>query len=198
VFSQNLVDETDVNTLYKMFFDYSVRLTGTDVAIANSSGTACDITSTVLDMTTWADTEFIFVQGFLTNATNNGMYQLTAASTSNSITVVKVDGIDPIDETAGDTVTLDTNPFDSPDAVIVQDTTPTDISGEVSSGTIAFDFDYTNNVQGGRTGNADAPITVISLGQGGARWVAASFTIGEATGQTFPVNAADELVYSNP
>jgi hypothetical protein len=93
---------------------------------------------------------------------------------------------------------LDTNPFDSPDAVVVEDTSPTNISGEVSSGTIAFDFDYTNNAQGGRTPNVDALVTVIALGQGGARWVAASFTIGQATGQTFPVNAADELVYLNP
>lgn len=197
VFSQNLVDETDINTLYKMFFDYSVRETNTDVAIANQSGATADITSTLIDLTTWAQNDFVFVQGF-TSAENNGMWQVTGVPTANSMNCTKVDGINPIDEVAGDTVSLDTNPFDSPDAIVVQDTSPTDISGQITSGSIAFDFDYTNNTQGGRTGNTDADITVIALGQGGARWVAASFTIGQATGQTFPVNAADELVYSNP
>lgn len=198
VFSQNLVDEPDVDTLYKMFFDYSQRFTDTDVAIAGSSGNTCDITSTNIDMTTWTNGDFIYVSGFTTNPTNNGMYQLDAIPSANSASVVKVDGIDPIDEIAGDSVSLDTNPFDSPDAVIVQDTTPTDISGQISAGSIAFDFDYTNNNQGGRTANTDADITIIALGKGGARWTQGSFTITQNTGQNFPVNAADELVYNNP
>ena len=198
VFSQNLVDETDVNTLYKMFFDYTIRDTDTDVALTTSSGATTTMTSTNIDLSQWAATEFMYVQGFVTNVTNNGMYLVTGSPSANSIDLTKVDAVDVVDATAGDTVLLDQAPFDSPDAVIVNDTAPTGISGEVSSGSIAFDFDYTNNTQGGRTGNADADVTVIALGQGGARWVAASFTIGQAVGQTFPVNAADELVYSNP
>jgi hypothetical protein len=198
VFSQNLVDETDVNTLYKMFFDFSIRDTDTDIAITSSSGATMTLTSTAVNLAQWAAGEFMFIGGFLTNATNNGMYLATGTPAAGSIDLTKVDGVTCIDETAGDTVTLDQAPFDSPDAIVVEDTSPTDISGEVSAGTIAFDFDYTNNVQGGRTGNVDANVTVIALGQGGARWVAASFTIGQAVGQTFPVNAADELVYLNP
>lgn len=198
VFSQNLVDEADVNTLYKMFFEYSERFTETDVAIANSAGDTCDITSTIIDMTTWANGDFIFVSGFLTNPTNNGMYQLDAVPSANSASVVKVDGIDPIDEIAGDSVSLDTNPFDSPQAVIVDDNSATDITGTITAGTIAFDFDYTNNSQGGRTANTDADIVVIAQGIPGARWIEAAYTITQATGQTVPVNAADELVYSNP
>ena len=198
VFSQNLVDEADGDTLYKMFFDYSIRDTNTDVALTSSTGATTTMTSTAIDLSQWAAGEFMYVQGFTTNPTNNGMYVATGTPAANSIDLTKVDGIDVVDATAGDTVTLDQAPFDSPDAIVVNDTSPTGITGQITSGSIAFDFDYTNNTQGGRTGNSDADVTVIALGQGGARWVAASFTIGQATGQTFPVNAADELVYSNP
>ncbi len=196
VFSQNLVAEPDVDTLYKMYFDYSVRLTGTDVAVTSASGDTCTLTSTTTDLSTWSNGDFMHVSGF-SNSENDGMYVVTGATTSTSAPVRKVDGATLVDEAAGNTVSLDTNPFDSPDAIVVQDTTPTDISGQITSDTIGFSFDYTNNNQGGRTANSDAPVTVIALGQGGARWVAASFTIAQATGQTFPVNAADELVYSN-
>jgi len=80
----------------------------------------------------------------------------------------------------------------------VEDNSTTPITGQITATSIAFDFDYTNNAQGGRTPNQDADITVIALGKGGARWTEGSFTIGQATGQSFPINAANELVYSNP
>ena len=198
VFSQNLVDEADADTLYKMFFQYTDRDTATDVALTASSGDNTTMTSTTIDLSGWASGEFMYVQGFLTNATNNGMYRATGTPTANSIDLIKVDGIDPIDETAGDSVSLDKDPFDSPDAIIVDNNAGSDITGQISAGTIAFDFDYTNNNQGGRTANTDAPVAVIAMGKGGARWVVGLFTITEATGLNFPVNAADELVYSNP
>ncbi len=199
VFSQNLDDETDADTLYKMFFDFSERFTDTDVAVTASAGNTMTLTSTNIDLgTLWTAGEFMFVSGFLTNPTNNGMYEVTGTPAANSIDLIKVDGVDPINETAGDTVSVDTNPFDSPDAVVVDDDGGSPITGEITQVSIAFDFDYTNNAQGGRTPNADALVTVIALGKGGARWTQGSFTITQATGQNFPVNAADELVYSNP
>ncbi len=103
-----------------------------------------------------------------------------------------------IDETAGDTVTLDLDPYDSPDAIIVDNNAGADITGQVTAGTISFDFDYTNNNQGGRTANTDADVVVMAQGIPGARWVDAYFTITQATGLNFPINAGDELVYSNP
>lgn len=198
VFSQNLADETNSDTLYKMFFDYSERFTDTDVAVTASSGATMTLTSTGIDLSVWAAGEFVFVSGFLTNPTNNGMYEATGTPAAGAIDLIKVDNVDCIDESAGDSVSVDTNPFDSPDAVIVEDNSVSDITGQVDQVTIAFDFDYTNNAQAGRTPNTPAPITVIALGKADSRWTAASFTIAEATGQNFPVNAADELVYSNP
>jgi hypothetical protein len=198
VFSQNLDDEINADTLYKMFFDYSERFTDTDVAVTASAGDTMTLTSTNIDLSVWAAAEFMNISGFLTNPTNNGMYEVTGTPAANSIDLIKVDGIDPIDEAAGDTVSVDTNPFDSPDAIVVNDDGGSPITGEITALTIPFDFDYTNNAQGGRTPNADAAITVIALGKSGARWTQGSFTIVQATGQNFPVNAADELVYSNP
>jgi hypothetical protein len=198
VFSQNLVDEADVDTLYKMFFEYSVRETATDVALTSSSGPTTTMTSTTIDLSGWAAGEFMYVQGFTANPTNNGMYYATGTPSANSIDLVKVDGITVVDATAGDTVTLDHDPFDSPDAIVVQDNSTTDITGQITAGTIAFDFDYTNNAQGGRTPNSPADVAVIATGIGGARWGVGYFQITAATGLNFPVNVADELVYSNP
>jgi hypothetical protein len=140
----------------------------------------------------------MYVDGFA-NPENNGYYQVTGATTSTSAPVTKVDSDDNLtDESAGATVSLDTNPFDTPDAIIVDDNSATDITGQITAANIAFDFDYTNNSQGGRTPNTDADIVIVAQGISGARWVEASFTIGQSTGQSMPVNAADELVYSNP
>ena len=198
VFSQNLDDEPNGDTLYTMFFDYSERFTDTDVAVTASAGATMTLTSTNIDLSVWAAGEFMNISGFLTNPTNNGMYEVTGTPAANAIDLIKVDGVTCIDETAGDSVSVDTNPFDSPDAIIVDNNAGSDITGQITAGSIAFDFDYTNNVQGGRTANTDADITIIAMGKAGARWTAASFTIGQATGQNMPVNAANELVYSNP
>ena len=197
-FSDNLVAEPDADTKYIMYFQYTDRDTATDVALTSSSGDNTTMTSTTIDLSGWAAGEFMYVQGFTTNTTNNGMYEVTGTPAANSIDLIKVDGIDPIDETAGDSVSLDKNPYDSPDAIIVDNNAGSDITGTITAASISFDFDYTNNNQGGRTANTDAPVAIVAMGKGGARWVDALFTITETTGLTFPVNAADELVYSNP
>jgi hypothetical protein len=90
------------------------------------------------------------------------------------------------------------NLFDSANAVIVDDNNGDDISGDITQQNITFDFDYTNNEQGGRTKNTDASVWVVAMGLDGAEWVASQFLITQATGLSFPVNAADERNYSNP
>ena len=187
-----------MDTIYTMYFEYSERFTNTDVAMTAVSGNTGTITSTAIDLSTWAAGEFMYVDGFA-NPENNGYYQATGTPAANSIDVTKVDSDDDLtNESAGPSVSLDTNPFDTPDAIIVDDNSGTDITGQITAANIAFDFDYTNNSQGGRTPNTDADIVIVAQGIPGARWVEASFTIGQSTGQSMPVNAADELVYSNP
>lgn len=90
------------------------------------------------------------------------------------------------------------NLFDSSNAIIVNDNSLVPITGEITSGVIAFDFDYDNNVQGGRTAGTDAAVSIVAQGLNGATWVLATSTITRAAGQTITVNADDERNYANP
>ena len=109
-----------------------------------------------------------------------------------------------VDETDADTkytMYFTTNPggnFDTSSAIIVDNNSAADITGQITAGTIAWDFDYTNNVQGGRTANTNADVTVVAQGLSGATWVLATHTITQTTGQTINVTADDERNYSNP
>ena len=99
------------------------------------------------------------------------------------------------------TMYFTTNPggaFDTTAAIIVDNSSIADITGQVSSASIAWTFDYTGNNQGGRTSNSDAAVTVVAQGTSGAAWTIATHTITRATGQTISVIADDERNYSNP
>ncbi|MBU1031504.1 hypothetical protein KKE03_01095 [Patescibacteria group bacterium] len=99
------------------------------------------------------------------------------------------------------TMYFTTNPggnFDTSSAIIVQDNSSTDITGQITAASINWDFDYTNNAQGGRTPNTDAAVTVVAQGLPGAEWTIATATITASSGQTITVTANDERNYSNP
>lgn len=95
-----------------------------------------------------------------------------------------------------------TNPtgdFNTSTAVIVlKNDGLTDIDGQITAASINWDFDYTNNAQGGRTPNTDAAVVIVATGLNDAQWVEVSHTITKTTGQTINVNASDERNYSNP
>ena len=109
-----------------------------------------------------------------------------------------------LDETDADTkytMYFTTNPggnFDTSSAIIVDDNSAADITGEVTTSPLTWDFDYTNNAQGGRTADTDAGVTIVAQGLGGATWVLATHLITKTTGQTININADDERNYSNP
>lgn len=198
VFSDNLVAEPDVDTLYKMFFQYTTRDTGTDIAVTSSSGATATLTSSSTDFTThFTNGDYIEISGF-SNSENNGIFQANGAVTSNSMPIRKVNGEDLTDETSGPSVNLDAAPYDSPDAVVVNDNGGSPITGQITAKSIAFDFDYDNNNQGGRTAGTDAPVAVIAQGKDGSQWVDGLFSITSNTGLSFPLNANDDLVYNNP
>ena len=199
VFSDNLVTEADVDTLYKMYFQYTTRDTGTDIAVTSASGATATLTSSTTDFTTnFSNTDYVSISGFTTNAVNNGLFQVNGVPTSTTMDVRKVNGETLIDETSGDTVNLDADPYDTPDAIVVDNNAGTDITGQITAKSIAFDFDYDGNVQGGRTAGTDAPVAIIAQGKGGAQWIDGLFTITSTTGLSFPLNASDERVYDNP
>jgi hypothetical protein len=58
-----------------------------------------------------------------------------------------------------------TNPagnYGTATAVTVNNASGTPITGTITAGVINFTFDYTNNVQGGRTGGTDAAVTLVA------------------------------------
>ena len=90
------------------------------------------------------------------------------------------------------------NLFDSAAAIIVNDNSATPITGQITASSIAFDFDYDNNVQGGRTAATDAAVSIVAQGLSGAQWVLATATLTRSVGQAIPINANDERNYANP
>ncbi|MEK7526144.1 MAG: hypothetical protein AAB546_01550 [Patescibacteria group bacterium] len=197
-FSTNLVSETDANTKYTMYFTYITTTTGTNIGISGSSGSTCTLgwTGTTLDHLVNGD--YIKTSGFA--ATNdNGVFLVGAVDTgANTAALTKQDSNNPVNEAAGASVTVEENPFDTAGAIIVDNNAGSDISGQITSSTVNFDFDYTNNVQGGRTGGTAAPVTVVAQGLPLAEWVSVTSTITQATGISITVTANDERNYSNP
>ena len=91
-----------------------------------------------------------------------------------------------------------TSGFGTGSAILVDDESGTDISGSIGGSTsVAFDFDYDGNTQGGRTAGTDANVTVVAIGLDTAQYVAAEGTITRATGQNISLVAPLERNYSN-
>ncbi|KKR87641.1 MAG: Structural protein [Candidatus Woesebacteria bacterium GW2011_GWB1_41_10] len=197
-FSSNLVLETDSNTKYAMYFTYITITTGTNIGISGASGSTCNLgwTGTTLDHLVNGD--YIKISGFA-STNNNGVYLVGAVDTgANTAALTKQDSNNPANESAGASVTVEENPFDTAGAIIVDDNSATDIAGQITASSINFDFDYTNNAQGGRTGSTNAPVTVVAQGLPLAEWVSVTSIITQATGISITVTANDERNYSNP
>lgn len=199
IFSQNAVDETNVDTYYDMYFDYTNRQTATDVAMTAVSANTGTLTSTNVDLSIFALGDYLQLSGFA-NSENNGIFRATANGTANSVAIEKPrePGTVLVAEVAGPTVNVDDNPFDTDDAIIVNDDTGTPITGTITQVNEPFTFAYDTNNQGGRTPGTDAPVTIVAQGLEDSKWVEANFTIPRQTGLSFPVNLLDESVYNNP
>jgi hypothetical protein len=71
--------------------------------------------------------------------------------------------------------------------------------GAASSASIAFDFDYDNNVQGGRTQGTDAVCVLKAAGLETGQYVEVTGqTITRSTGLSFTATSPLERNYSNP
>jgi hypothetical protein len=199
IFSENYVTQPDNETVYTVYFRFVTRTTSSGLAVTSATGSnaTLDWTGDAAKFNFLSNGDYIFVSGF-TNAVNNGLYLVTGAPTSNTVTVTKQNGVTLVDEVAGPTIQVDLNPYESPGAVIVNNNAGTPLDGQITTGTTAWDFDYTNNNQGGRTPGTNAECVVVALALDGAQWVDANFTISAATGINVPVNGGDERNYSNP
>jgi len=80
-------------------------------------------------------------------------------------------------------------------AITVQDATPADITGTITSASIPFTFAYDSNTQGGRTAGTDAVVTVVAGNAGSAKPVVTQYTITRATGQNITLTAEQDRAY---
>jgi hypothetical protein len=192
-----LVDETAGNTLYRMYFKNTKTQTRTDIAVTAASGANATLTTVAGDFDI-SSGDYFLVSGFLTNAANNGVKVATGSPTNTSVDYTDALGNTQVDEIAGDSVTVEEKPYDSASAVVVNDNGGSPIEGQITQTNESFDFDYDNNVQGGRASGEDAPVVIVAQGLDDSEWIFAEFNITRSTGLSFPVNAPDELTYLNP
>ncbi len=192
VFSQNLVDDTDGE--YWLFYDYTNRTTNSDIDTVGPSGDTYDLEGT---LGTYLVDDYLQISGFA-QAENNGLFIVTVVNTSGSdYTVRKVDGSAVGTAETNQTVSVDENPYPSPDAIIVDNNSGSDLAGDINATSVAWDFDYENNVQGGRTADTNANVVLVAAGAETAQVaVSSNLTITKTTGQTFAVTAAQERNYS--
>jgi hypothetical protein len=198
-FNVNLV--TDASGTYWMYYEYTERFTNTGFGISSVTGPAGTLDSSTTDLTAELTlNDYVLFSGF-TNDENNGLFQVTgtpAGAGPWTAAVTRVDGATIIVEAAAATVSVDKNPIDSPDAILVDNNSGADITGAIASTPIAFDFDYDNNVQGGRTAATDANIVLRAIGLIDAQFVETTGIITRATGLTFSLVSSLERNYSNP
>ena len=91
------------------------------------------------------------------------------------------------------------NIYDSDNATIINDKSGVPITGSVSAqASIAFDYDYDGNIQGGRTGGEDAPYTAVAIGLNSGQYVKTVGTLTRSTSNVINFVAALERNYSNP
>lgn len=90
------------------------------------------------------------------------------------------------------------NEINTANGLVINDNSGNPISGTVSgNATISWDFDYDNNVQGGRTAGTPAAFVFRAMGLTTAQFAQASGTIERATGQNLNISAALERNYLN-
>lgn len=192
-FSDNYVTQPDIDTNYTVYFDFITSTTGS-YTLTLSSGSIGNLTWSGTDLDHVIVGDHIDLSGWITTPAMNTLYLVNTVG-ANTMNVTAVDNTVLVTETA--TVQVDQNPYESPTAVVVNDNSGTPMDAQISSASIVWDFDFTNNNQGGRTPNTAAACTIIAISKDGAEWVDAQFTINQATGIDVPVNGGDERNYGN-
>lgn len=197
--NQNAVDDSGPAE-YVMYFEYTERFTNAGFGLSASSGLTTTLDSATTDLSTeLANGDFIYLNGFA-DEENIGWYEVTDASiTSSTADLTKrFPDTNPVDVAAGASVSLDKNPIDTDDAIVVEDNSGAPITGTVGALSIPFDFDYDNNVQGGRDSGTNASVIVRVLGTDVAVNAEGSGTISQGVGISISVANPLERNYLNP
>jgi hypothetical protein len=146
-----------------------------------------------------SNNEWIVVSGFTASSgANNGTFKAIGAGTGTTVQIQRFDGTAFVVEAAGPSVTIKFNPVDTDSAIIIDDNSDVDIAGNVSGNpTISFDFDYDNNVQGGRTAGVAAPFTARAIGLATAQFIEVTGSITASTANKISFVSSLERNYSN-
>jgi hypothetical protein len=199
-FNANLVNDS-IGTFW-MFYEYTERFTEI-FTLSAASGFTATLASTTVNLETELTTnDYINLQGFV-DPNNNGIWQVTGfgAVSPNTASISKTNQDTVSNETGPGSGTLDKNPINSPDAIIVDSAgsfSPLPITGAISGPTAAFDYDYDGNVQGGRTASTDAAVLLRAIGLETAQFVETTGAITRTVGLSFTLTAGLERNYSNP
>jgi len=195
-FNDNLVDDTGPAE-YFMFFEYTTRTEASDLVMGTPSGQEVTFTSAGSNFPVLSTSDYINIQG-ATDPNNNGIWQVTATvgATAATFSASRVDDVTISQETFS--ATIDENPINSPDAIIVQDNSNANIEGTIGSSQIAFDFAYSSNVQGNRAAGTDAAVVIRAIGLDTASFVQTTETIIQSASLSFSIVAGLERNYSDP
>jgi hypothetical protein len=88
------------------------------------------------------------------------------------------------------------NDYGESGAITVNNASGTPITGTISSASIAFDYDYDGNVQGGFTGGTDRPVTLIGIKPGAGKFVVATGSLNRSKTIALSLVAEQDRVYS--
>jgi len=192
-FNDNLVNDSGPAE-YTMFYQYTARTIVGDMALSGASGSTASLDSAGTNLPTLVQNDYINLQGF-SDPNNNGVWQVTDASPTTAQADVSKLNLDTVSDEGGSSRTLDVNPINSPDAIIVQNNAGTDITGTIGASSISFDYDYDGNTQGGRTPGFDAEIIIRAIGTDTAQFVETTGTITKNTGLSYSLVASLERNY---
>ena len=88
------------------------------------------------------------------------------------------------------------NDFGESGAITVNNASGVPITGTISAASIAFDYDYDGNVQGGFSAGVDRPVTLIGIKPGGGKYVAATGLLTRSKSITLSLVAEQDRVYA--
>lgn len=196
-FNAALINDTVAE--YVLYFDRTIRTSVADFVLTAGTGPSGTISSAGTNLPNNAElsvNDYIRVDGLTGgDAAMNGIYQITTETTPGaSWEVTRYDGATVV-SVSSTTANVDQNPIDSPDAIIVQDNVPADVTG-LASADYQFNFDFDGNTQGGRTVSTDTFVIARAIGLNGAQFIQSSVnTISSGTPLTIVLTASNELNY---
>ncbi len=195
-FNDAVIDDTVAE--FTLFFDRTIRNTvDATFSVVAGSGSAGTFASTAqfpasLDGGVNAYVRVVGLTGV--DAAMNGIYQVTALTSTSLWSVERYDGA-TIVTTAGEAASIDEHVVNAPDAIIVDDDVPAPLTG-LANADVNANFDFDGNVQGGRPVSQETFVVCRAIGLAGAQFVQSGVqSIASQTPLTIVMTASNELNY---